>query len=555
MRIARDAEVFAELLRRDAHALLPAADFAGRLAADGRDGALELAHARLAGIPADQGEHGLVREAHHALFHAVLLPLLWQQVAPGDLKLFIFHVALQLYDLHAVEKRPGDRVGRVRGRDEHDLGKVVVHLEEVVAEGMVLRAVEHLEHGRGGVSAKVGSQLVDLVEQQHRVYCARFSHGRNHAARHGADIGAAVAADLGLVVDAAEAHAHELAPERARDGARDAGFAHARGSDEAEYLPVDFAREPRHGDVLDDALLDLLEAEVILVEYPARALEVEVVLGRLAPGELEHALDVVAHLRRFVRAAGQVAVTVDLALERLFDGLGHILLFERRQEGVAFALLVLAELAADDLHLLAQEVFLLIFVYALLDLLLDAAVDAHDLGFGDDAREHILHALLNVELLEHVLPLPRLGHDGVGDGVRKLGDALGARNGLERVGADARGDARVIRERGVKPAAKRLRGDRVRRDLPHGAHGRAHILARAEGGGARPDDALHERAHGIPGKGERLPHAADRAHLEEILARYFVFPRVLLRADEHQPVLLRRGGERLAALAPAGVEM
>ena len=42
-------------------------------------------------------------------------------------------------------------------------------VEVVVAEAVVLRRVEDLEHRAGGVAAEVGAHLVDLVDHEHRV--------------------------------------------------------------------------------------------------------------------------------------------------------------------------------------------------------------------------------------------------------------------------------------------------------------------------------------------------------------------------------------------------
>ena len=59
-------------------------------------------------------------------------------------------------------------------------------------------------------------------------------HGLDDAAGQRADVGAPVAADLGLVADAAERDADELAPERARDRLAERGLADAGRADEAE---------------------------------------------------------------------------------------------------------------------------------------------------------------------------------------------------------------------------------------------------------------------------------------------------------------------------------
>ena len=100
---------------------------------------------------------------------------------------------------------------------------------------------------------------------------------------HRADVGAPVAADLGLVAHAADRHAHELAPERARDRLAERGLADAGRPDEAEDLARDLVAELRDREVLDDPLLDLVEVEVVVVEHLARVVEVEVVLGERAP--------------------------------------------------------------------------------------------------------------------------------------------------------------------------------------------------------------------------------------------------------------------------------
>jgi len=93
-----------------------------------------------------------------------------------------------------------------------------------------------------------------------------------------------VAADLGLVADAADGDARELALERARDRLPERGLADARRSDEAEDLPGGVIAELRDRKVLDDPLLDLLEVEVVLVEDLAGPVEIEVVLRGLRPG-------------------------------------------------------------------------------------------------------------------------------------------------------------------------------------------------------------------------------------------------------------------------------
>ena len=112
--------------------------------------------------------------------------------------------------------------------------QVELDVEVVVAERVVLRRVEHLEQRRRRVAAPVGADLVDLVEHDHRVHRPGVAQGADEPARQRADVGAPVAADLGLVADAAERHAHELAAERARDRLADRGLAGAGRPDQRQ---------------------------------------------------------------------------------------------------------------------------------------------------------------------------------------------------------------------------------------------------------------------------------------------------------------------------------
>src|SRR5438309_2337805 len=79
-----------------------------------------------------------------------------------------------------------------------------------------------------------------------------------------------VTADLRLVAYAAQRDAHELAADRARDRSSQRRLADAGGSQEAEDRPVHAAAQLAHGQVIEDAVLDVLEVVVILVEDLAR---------------------------------------------------------------------------------------------------------------------------------------------------------------------------------------------------------------------------------------------------------------------------------------------
>src|SRR6201999_2408878 len=163
----------------------------------------------------------------------------------------------------------------------------------VVAERRVLRRVQDLQQRRRRVAAPVGADLVDLVEQDHRVHRPRVAQRAHQAAREGADVRAAVAADLGLVADAAERHAHELAAHGAGDRLADRGLAGAGRADERQdraraLVGRDAAllAQLLDRDVLHDAVLDVAQAGVVAVYLLARLFRVQAVFGSLAPRDV-----------------------------------------------------------------------------------------------------------------------------------------------------------------------------------------------------------------------------------------------------------------------------
>ena len=267
------------------------------------------------------------------------------------------------------QQRPRDRLEHVRRRDEHHVGEVEGQVEVVVAEGVVLRRVEDLEHRARRVAAEVGAHLVDLVDHEDRVARAGVAQGADDRAGHRADVGAAMPADLGLVAHAADRDALELAAEGARDRLAEAGLADARRADEAEDRAGRVRLQLADREVLDDPLLDLLEVVVIGVEDLAGVGDVEVVVGLRRPGQLGEPLEVGADDAVLGGGGRQLLEPAELAVGLLARALGQA----RRLDPLAqlvdlrLALVALAELVLDRLELLAQVVLAL----PLLDLRLD----------------------------------------------------------------------------------------------------------------------------------------------------------------------------------------
>ena len=146
----------------------------------------------------------------------------------------------------------------------------------MIAEGEILRRVEHLQQRRRGVAAEVHPQLIHLVQHEDRVVRAGAADALEDAPGQRADIGAPVPANLRFIAHRAERLPDECALHRARDGLPERGFAHARRPDEAQDRAFHIRLQLAHRQVIEDAVLHLFQVVMVFVEdllslrgYPA----------------------------------------------------------------------------------------------------------------------------------------------------------------------------------------------------------------------------------------------------------------------------------------------
>jgi len=218
-----------------------------------------------------------------------------------------------------------------------------------------------------------------------------------------------VSANLGLVADSTQRHADELASRGAGDRLADRGLAGAGRADErqdrtgaAVVLDATLLAQLCDRDVLDHPVLDVLEARVVGIEDLTRVLRVEALLRALAPGHREQPVEVVPDHGRLGGLVAHPLEPRELPLGLLEHLLGHlglgdllaVLLDDRR--------LVLAELLADRLELLAEDVLPLLLVHTGLDVLLDPLANLHQREALALELERELEPLADVDGLEEL---------------------------------------------------------------------------------------------------------------------------------------------------------
>ena len=180
------------------------------------------------------------------------------------------------------------------------------------------------------------------------------------------------------------------------DGPAEAGLAHARRAHEAEDRPLDVGLHLADGQVLEDALLDLLQVVVVVVQDLLGLDEVDLGLRALAPGQRHQPVEVGAgdgvlgggrgHLGRGGPARAGPPSWPPPACPPSRSS----------RELVVLALLVVAvaQLLLDGLHLLAQVVLALVLLELGLDLALDLVADLQHLEVLDQHLVEPLEAAL-----------------------------------------------------------------------------------------------------------------------------------------------------------------
>src|SRR5207248_8825042 len=163
---------------------------------------------------------------------SVFAQLARQKVTFSNLEFLALGVARQIDQFHPIEQRSRNSADVVRGRDEDDLRKIKRHIEVAINKSVVLARIEHLEQGARRIAAKVGADLIDLIEHHHRIARAGTTQLLNDASRHRADVGAAVAPNLRFIANTAEAHPHKPPAQSIRDRLTQTGLSDSRRTEQ-----------------------------------------------------------------------------------------------------------------------------------------------------------------------------------------------------------------------------------------------------------------------------------------------------------------------------------
>ncbi len=178
-----------------------------------------------------------------------------------------------------------------------------------------------------------------------------------------------MAADLRLVPHAAQRHAHVVAAGGARHRLTQRRLPHARRAHEAQDRPLHLAHALLHREVLEDALLHFLQAEVVGIQDLLGSPDVALDFSAPVPRDRQKPVEVVAHHGRLRRHRAHGAQLLHLADRLVARFLGELRLVDALLELGQFvaALPAFAKLLLDRLQLFVEVVLALGLVYLALD--------------------------------------------------------------------------------------------------------------------------------------------------------------------------------------------
>ena len=333
-------------------------------------------------------------------------------------QLLFIGVGTELDDLHTVKQWTGYGIQGVGSGDEHDVGQVEGNLQIVIPVGMILLGIQNLQQGRAGVTTIVRTHLIDFIQQKDRVGGARLGNGRHDSAGHGTHIGLPMASDVRLVVDTTQGNANHLSIQTLGNGIGDGGLAHTGRAHQAENLGRHMGRQLPDGNGLQNSLLHLFQAEMVMLQNLGGCLDIQTLLGRLIPGQIKHSIQIAPEHGSLRRAKGLLSQLLQI-LQKLFFvfffqvealDFGHVLV-------KVLVLLPFSQLIPDDPHLFPEIVVPLILVDGGAGLILNLGLQLEHFNFSGQVSNGQFQPSGGIELQQELGLLFKIQAGILGNGI------------------------------------------------------------------------------------------------------------------------------------------
>ena len=143
-----------------------------------------------------------------------------------------------------------------------------VQIEIVVRKGIVLFRIKHLQKGARRIAAVIFGEFIYLIQYDNRIGRSAALNALHDPARHGSDIGPPVSANLRLIPDAAQTDSCVGPSKGSGNALSDTCLSGSRCTGKQKDRAGLFLVQEHNGNLLDNPLLDLLQAVVVFIQNP-----------------------------------------------------------------------------------------------------------------------------------------------------------------------------------------------------------------------------------------------------------------------------------------------
>ena len=178
-------------------------------------------------------------------------------------------------------------------------------------------------------------------------------------------------ADFRFITHTAQRNAGKFTLNSLGNTACQTGLAYARRSYQTQNRSACAFGQCTYCQILQNALLNLLQAVVVIIKNSLSLIQVKIILGKFAPRQCQQRINIGADYRslrrhrRHFRQTSQLLIDFFRNVLRHFQ-LGHLLLVV---SDFCLHVFVFAKLLANSLNLFTQIIFLLILLHLLVYLL------------------------------------------------------------------------------------------------------------------------------------------------------------------------------------------
>ena len=186
----------------------------------------------------------------------------------------------------------------------------------------VLFGIQHLQQGRKCIPfIIIGADLVNLIEQHHRVFHSRLAKSVRNPSRHGPYIGLPVSPDLSLVPDTAKRNSHIRLFHRLCQRSGNRRLPGPRRAYQTEDLRTAPVCQRTHRQIFQHPLLHFLQPIMLRLQNLLGMGDIRKLFRPLIPRHLQHGFNIGTAHTGLCRIVHRLFKASDL----LFDLLMHFL--------------------------------------------------------------------------------------------------------------------------------------------------------------------------------------------------------------------------------------